>query len=122
MSLLERFESKYFVAPDGCWIWSGAVRSYRYGVIWHEGKLEAAHRVSYEMKFGAIPKELVIDHLCGQTFCVNPFHLEPVTQGENVRRGGTTNKICPHGVGETSCNEGCKNKYMREWRATRKGK
>jgi hypothetical protein len=46
-----------------------------------------AHRWMYEQKIGPIPKGLVIDHLCRNTRCVNPDHLEPVTRGENTRRG-----------------------------------
>jgi hypothetical protein len=35
---------------------------------------------------GDVPEDLVIDHKCRTPSCVNPDHLEPVTQGENLRR------------------------------------
>jgi hypothetical protein len=47
------------------------------------------HRYAYERMVGPIPIGLVIDHLCGVTSCVNPAHLEPVTQQENVLRSGS---------------------------------
>ena len=46
-----------------------------------------AHRAIYEEMVGPIPDGLVLDHLCSVRNCVNPEHLEPVTQAENARRG-----------------------------------
>lgn len=45
-----------------------------------------SHRVAYEYLVGVIPEGMVIDHLCRQTSCVNPDHLEPVTQKINLSR------------------------------------
>jgi hypothetical protein len=36
---------------------------------------------------GEIPEGLELDHLCRNTLCVNPDHLEPVTHAENIQRG-----------------------------------
>lgn len=69
----------------GCWIWTGATAS-GYGVIRQNRKLVLAHRAIYELIVGKIPKGLQIDHLCQNTICVNPKHLEPVTPKENMRR------------------------------------
>lgn len=46
-----------------------------------------AHRFSYIIHKGEIPPKLVIDHLCRNTLCVNPDHLEAVTHKENLLRG-----------------------------------
>ncbi|WP_375791707.1 HNH endonuclease signature motif containing protein [Actinoplanes campanulatus] len=50
------------------------------------GKAVTAHRYSYESLIGPIPDGLTIDHLCRNRPCINPDHLEPVTQAENNRR------------------------------------
>lgn len=74
---------------EGCWEWQAARDSNGYGVFNKgEGRgLDRAHRVAYELLVGAIPPGLVLDHLCRNKSCCNPGHLEPVTIGENIRRG-----------------------------------
>lgn len=76
----------------GCWNWNGAMLATtgrnQYGRL-HQGKHKRvlAHRWAYERLRGPIPEGLVIDHLCRNTKCVNPDHLELVTIAENNRRG-----------------------------------
>lgn len=69
-----------------CWLWNGSVREHGYGATSYRGKQILAHRLSYELFKGPIPRGLVIDHLCGVKRCLNPEHLEPVTVSENTRR------------------------------------
>ncbi len=87
MTPAERFEAKY--APEaltGCWLWYGATGD-GYGLFGVKRRLVKAHRFSYEKHRGAIPKGMVLDHLCRNRSCVNPDHLEVVTFKENVLRG-----------------------------------
>lgn len=58
-----------------------------YGVLDRgKGLTRFAHRIVYTTFFGSLSDNLVIDHLCENKNCVNPFHLEEVTSGENVKR------------------------------------
>jgi hypothetical protein len=70
-----------------CILWSHSKNSAGYGQLKINGKFVLAHRFYYEQKYGLIPEGLVIDHLCRTTACINPDHLEPVTNVENIRRG-----------------------------------
>lgn len=84
-SVEERFWEK--VSQDGeCWIWTGSQTGGR-GTFYLGGGPKLAHRVSYEMMIADIPPGLQLDHLCRRPLCVNPYHLEPVTNQENQRRG-----------------------------------
>lgn len=69
-----------------CWIWQRAVDSGGYGK-WRKDGEYLAHRVYYKKAKGPIPEGLTIDHLCRVHSCVNPEHLEAVTNIENMRRG-----------------------------------
>lgn len=71
---------------DGCWLWTASCNPGGYG-IFRDGKQLVAHRWSYKRLVGPIPEGLQLDHLCRVRSCVNPAHLEPVTQAENIRRG-----------------------------------
>lgn len=76
---------------DVCWKWDGSINKYGYGFFvvkkGGKGKYIWSHRFSYELFIGEIPKGLVIDHLCRNRACANPYHLEPVSLVENLRRG-----------------------------------
>jgi hypothetical protein len=80
-----RFWRKVLIG-DECWPWTGA-QSGGYGNFWRGGSTGRAHRFSYELMVGAIPKGLTLDHLCRNRACVRPDHLEPVTNRENIMRG-----------------------------------
>ena len=85
----ERFWAKVTPgAPDACWNWSVAKTRDGYGQfsVNRLGTAYMAHRVTYSLLVGPIAPGLTIDHLCRNTSCVNPAHLEPVTSAENTRR------------------------------------
>jgi hypothetical protein len=51
--------------------------------------MRAGHIVAYEQTYGPVPAGRQLDHLCRQRACVNPAHVEPVTNAENGRRGAS---------------------------------
>lgn len=70
----------------GCWVWQRSVASNDYGCLGVGRKTVLAHRYFYEKYKGPIPEGMQIDHLCMNKLCVNPDHLEAVTQEENQAR------------------------------------
>ena len=85
----DRFWSFVHTEPNsGCWIWCGARHQRGYGSFYADGVVHRAHRWAFEHFRGPVPANLVIDHRCRNPSCVNPDHLEPVTQRTNVLRGG----------------------------------
>lgn len=79
----------YVIEENGCWSWVGAKTPDGYGV-WGSGRMghtNRAHRILYEQEKGPIPPSMTLDHLCRNRDCVNPIHLEIVTNKENVLRG-----------------------------------
>lgn len=99
--VLDRIRAK--IEPGGprgdCWIWTASTNASGYARISVSGRYQLAHRVAYELLVGPIPEGRQLDHLCRTRTCVNPAHLEPVTQRENSRRGlrGDMTTHCPAG-------------------------
>lgn len=88
MKLPEYFTDRIVI--DGtadCWLWVGARNAKGYGTANYAGRFRLAHRVTYEMAHGAVPRGMQLDHLCRMRSCVNSAHLEPVTPRENILRG-----------------------------------
>lgn len=83
---VDRVLARIEVHPLGCWEFTGALQR-GYGVVGTTAnKTARAHRVVYEAEVGPIPPGMTIDHLCLNTRCVNPAHLEVVSRSENARR------------------------------------
>ena len=90
-----------------CWQWTAGFSQLGYGTFSfkEEGRTSAsgpAHRFAYLHFVGAIPKGYEVDHLCSNTVCVNPAHLEAVTYLENHRRG----RAGAHEAAKTHCKRG----------------
>jgi len=70
---------------ESCWLWKGTVNKYNgRGMFKLNDKYYQVHRLSYELKFGAIPDGILICHKCDIPLCVNPDHLFPGTQQDNI--------------------------------------
>jgi hypothetical protein len=86
---MERILSRVEIDPEShCWVYTGQLTlgDSGYGHIGVDRTRKVVHRVVYEATVGPIPDGLEIDHLCENTPCCNPDHLEVVTHAENVRR------------------------------------
>jgi hypothetical protein len=83
-------------------LWTGGLFKSGYARFYLAGHPLRAHRVAYFLAYGAIPDNLVVDHVktqgCRHLHCVAPEHLEAVTQAENVLRGANGHRDrCPQG-------------------------
>lgn len=109
---IERFFGQISVTTTQCWIWIGTRDKSNYGKFSNNGKSMAAHKWLWEIQNGSLPEDLQLDHLChsfddacpgGDTCahrgCVNPSHLEAVTNEENWARsqGGRPRRKCLQG-------------------------
>jgi hypothetical protein len=72
-------------APDlgPCWLWQGSRNQQRYGLV-------SRNRVRWTVEGRTVPDGQQLDHLCRVRHCVNPAHLEAVSQVENVHRSTVT--------------------------------
>ena len=74
------------IGPVECWEWIGTQDGYGYGHLSVSGRKRKAHRVVLALMGLPDPGPLQVDHLCRNTLCVNPAHLESVTGALNLRR------------------------------------
>lgn len=85
-TLWSDFFSKVVISRNtSCWVWTDHLE-FGYGIFSIRGTIFRAHRFAYIIYKGAIEEGLVIDHLCRNKRCVNPDHLEAVTQSLNITR------------------------------------
>lgn len=126
-----RFWAKVDVGhPLGCWGWTAA-KDKGYGRFRIGSQTDgtrtmvAAHRWSYEQLIDEIPDGMTLDHLCRNPPCVNPDHLEVVSQAENTRRGVASDLLARRKAQQTHCAQGHRydeeNTYVdpRGWRKCR---
>lgn len=139
---VDEFIQKIDPGANGCLLWTGYIAPSGYGQFYKRGsgrhgkaRTGYAHRQSYELFVGTIPDGMTIDHLCRVRACVNPMHLEVVTNRENVLRGETLQAAnarkthCPRGHllsgdnlylrpdGKGRDCKTCRRETMRKWYA-----
>lgn len=131
LSELEKYaRDRIRVEPGGCWRWTGTIdRRSGYAKASRRNLSVSAHRYVYLHAGGIIPVGFTLDHLCHtldlacpggaclHRSCVNPTHLEPVTIGENSRRG----RLIAANLAQTTCSRGHPFDYTdkRGWRKCR---
>lgn len=100
---VERFLSRVEI-QDSHWIYRGygTGKDRCYPVIGINGGYVKAYRFAYMLWIGPLSKSLEVDHVCRNTFCVNPEHLEAVTTKTNIRRARGWTQVnskwyCKHG-------------------------
>lgn len=85
-----------------CWIYRGHTKQ-GYPIVRQNKKFRTAHRVFYELTVGPVASGLVLNHICRNRKCVNPKHLEQISNRKNILIGegaGAKNarKVkCKHG-------------------------
>lgn len=131
---IERFMAKVQIGEH--WIWTGARGGNgNYGIFtWVVNGTrvtKVAHRWSYMYYVGLIPNGLVLDHLCRNRACINPSHLEPVTNQTNTDRGANAKReVCGKGLHPMSGSNilvhpngrmcrACTNARTRAWKESR---
>lgn len=83
--LVSRFEAKFTREPSsGCWLWTAATHTHGYGKMWDGETVTDAHRLSWTIYKGEIPKGMHVLHKCDVPCCVNPDHLFIGTHQDNM--------------------------------------
>lgn len=86
VSLLDRWRKRViFSAEENCWDWAGTKMTSGYGYLtMGGGRKQGAHRISWMLHNGPIPKNIFVLHKCDNKLCMNPGHLWLGTHDDNM--------------------------------------
>jgi hypothetical protein len=98
LRLSKRFWGKVKITkhPQRCWEWTASKNKAGYGQIQVggvDGRPMLAHRVSWIVHNGAIPRDLHVLHDCNNPGCVRPGHLRLGTDLDNTRDAFLKGKV-----------------------------
>lgn len=84
-----------------CIFWTGARSGRGYGVLRlrNPRRMEYVHVLVYKEHYGSVTAGCVVHHTCEVLYCVNPAHLEAVTQSWHMlqHKNGNTGNVCTNG-------------------------
>src|SRR5690554_1231498 len=86
-----------------CLLWTGGTAAGNDGKgkwpkIYTDGSSLYAHRLAYQLTYGAIPEGKQIKHRCGTRLCINPEHLMAITYStKTYLRVNNYPDHCPQG-------------------------
>lgn len=83
-SVKSRFD-KYIKKTNGCWEWTGGIKSTGRGMFWLKGKGIQSHRMAWILENGAIPDKMCVLHKCDNGKCVRVEHLFIGTLKDNTQ-------------------------------------
>lgn len=115
-------EERYFEkvdrrGPGECWTWTGSKDQFGRGYFLYEGKVRRAPRVAWALHYGVpFPDDRDACHTCDNPTCVNPFHIWPGTESENLRDAENKGRV-RHVMGEEHVNAKLNPEKVREIRA-----
>jgi predicted DNA-binding protein YlxM (UPF0122 family) len=97
-TMTERFWEKVDIKNDSeCWEWKNGKYLNGYGGFNSNNKHEYAHRIAWELTYGAIPENMCVCHHCDNPSCCNPKHLFIGTMADNMHDRDRKGRGRPHG-------------------------